>query len=130
MAESYRVEVIPQPVSLARICMWVQAGLGAVGLLLLLTLVGGMEANAAGAALLLFAVPLGAILLIGFAAYRMTSRRRWVRVAGLVVESLLVLNGLWSLLGEVSLGTLLNMALAAAVVWLLFTRQSAAWFDR
>ncbi|MEV4290296.1 hypothetical protein AB0K40_32715 [Nonomuraea bangladeshensis] len=130
MAESYRVEAIPQPVSLARICMWVQAGLGTVGLLLLLTLVGGMEADAAGAAVLLFAVPVGAILLIGFAASRMTSRRRWVRVAGLVVESLLVLNGLWSLLGEVSVGTLANMALAAAVVWLLFTRQSAAWFDR
>ncbi|MCK2214169.1 hypothetical protein MF672_010255 [Actinomadura sp. ATCC 31491] len=130
MAESYRVEVVPLPVSVARICMWVQAGMGALGLALLLTLVGGMSGEAVGTALPMLAVPLAAILVIGYAAYQVRSRRRWVRAAGIVVESLQVLHGIWSLTGGFGVSTVLNVALALAVAYLLVRPESAAWFDR
>ncbi|MFI7707236.1 hypothetical protein [Nonomuraea sp. NPDC049480] len=131
MSEPYGIEAMPQSVSVARICMWIQAGMGLVGLLLLFILLGSAPAGAVESALLIaLAVPLATILLIGFLAMRITSRRGWVRTTGLVVEFLLVLLGILELLGDVSLGNVLGILLAAVVFGQLCKSSSATWFDQ
>ncbi|MFC5823152.1 hypothetical protein [Nonomuraea insulae] len=131
MSEPYSLQVMPQSVSFARICMWVQAVLGLAGLFLLLILLGGAPAGAVGGALVASLVlPLVTILLIGFLAMRVSSRRRWVRVCGLIVESLLVLGGVWQLGSGVSFGNVLGLLLAALVFAQLCRSTSALWFDR
>lgn len=131
MSEPYSFQVMPQSVSVARICMWVQAVLGLAGLFLLLILLGGAPAGAVGGALVASLVlPLVTILLIGFLAMRVSSRRGWVRVSGLIVESLLVLGGVWQLGSGVSFGNVLGLLLAALVFAQLCRSTSALWFDR
>lgn len=128
MSEPYSLQVMPQSVSFARICMWVQAVLGLAGLFLLLILLGSAPAGGALAASLV--LPLVTILLIGFLAMRVFSRRRWVRVCGLIAESLLVLGGVWQLGSGVSFGNVLGLLLAALVFAQLCRSTSALWFDR
>jgi hypothetical protein len=131
MSEPYSIEAIPQSVSVARICMWIQAGLGLVGLFLLFILLGSAPAGAIGGALLLaLSIPLATILLIGLLASRIGSRRGWVRTAGLVVEFLLILLGIWEVLDGASFGNVLGVLLAAVVFGQLCRSSSAMWFDR
>ncbi|UBU13398.1 hypothetical protein [Nonomuraea gerenzanensis] len=122
---------MPASVSVARLGMWVQAVMGLVGVLLLFVLLGSAPPGAVGAALLIaLSVPLATILLIGFLALRIPSRRGWVRVTGIVVELLLVLLGLWQLTGAVSFGNVLGVLLAGLVFAQLCRAPSATWFDR
>ncbi|TMR18637.1 hypothetical protein ETD86_21465 [Nonomuraea turkmeniaca] len=131
MSEPYSIEAMPQSVSVARVCMWIQTGLGLIGLLLLFILLGSAPSGAIGGALLLaLSIPLATILLIGFVASRIGSRRGWVRTAGLVIEFLLILLGIWEVFGGVSLGNVLGVLLAAAVFGQLCRSSSAMWFDR
>lgn len=131
MSEPYAVEAMPRAVSVARICMWVQAVMGLVGLFLLFVLLGSVSAGpASGAVLAALAVPLLTILLIGFLALRISTRRSWVRACGLVVEFLVTLLGLWQLLGSVSLGNVLGVLLAGVAFGQLCRSPSATWFDR
>ncbi|WP_188189076.1 hypothetical protein [Nonomuraea sp. SYSU D8015] len=102
-----------------------------VGLLLLFILLGSAPAGAVGSGLpIALGIPLATILLIGFLAIRISSRRGWVRAAGLVVELLLVLLGIWEVLGGISLGNVLGVLLAAVVFGQLCKSSSATWFDR
>ncbi|WP_157547824.1 hypothetical protein [Nonomuraea candida] len=131
MSEPCRVEAMPRSVSVARICMWVQAVMGMVGLLLLFILLGSAPSGTVGVALLLvLAVPLAAIVTIGFLASLVRTRRAWVRVTGIVVEFLLVLLGLWQLPGGGSFGTVLGILLAGVAFAQLCRSSSARWFDR
>jgi hypothetical protein len=131
MSEPYSIEAMPQSVSVARICMWIQAVLGLVGLFLLFILLGSVPVGAVGGALVLaLSIPLAMILLIGFLAIRVPSRRGWVRAFGLVVEFLLVLLGIWELTDGVSFGNLLGVLLAGVVFAQLCRSSSAMWFDR
>ncbi|MEU8356064.1 hypothetical protein AB0C27_08620 [Nonomuraea sp. NPDC048882] len=135
MSEAYAVEAMPRSVSVARICMGVQAVMGMVGLFLLFVLLGSvplstMVSAAGGAVLVALAVPLLTILLIGFLALRIPTRRSWVRACGLVVELLVTLLGLWQLLGSVSLGNVLGVLLAGVAFGQLCRSSSASWFDR
>ncbi|MEV5888018.1 hypothetical protein [Nonomuraea fuscirosea] len=131
MSEPYAVEAMPRSVSVARICMWVQAVMGLVGLFLLFVLLGSVPAGpASGAVLVALAVPLLTILLIGFLALRIPTRRSWVRACGLVVEFLVTLLGLWQLVGSISLGNVLGVLLAGVAFGQLCRSASATWFDR
>ncbi|MEV4168036.1 hypothetical protein [Nonomuraea sp. NPDC049709] len=131
MSEPYSIEAMPQSVSVARTCMWVQAVLGLVGLFLLFVLLGSAPAGAVGGALLAaLAVPLATILLIGYLAMRIPSRRGWVRTFGLVIEFLLVLLGVWQLTDGASFGNVLGVVLAGVVFAQLCRSSSAMWFDR
>lgn len=131
MSGPYGAEAMPASVSVARLGMWVQAVMGLVGVLLLFVLLGSAPPGAVGAALLIaLSVPLATILLIGFLALRIPSRRGWVRVTGIVVELLLVLLGLWQLTGAVSFGNVLGVLLAGLVFAQLCRAPSATWFDR
>ncbi|PZG22342.1 hypothetical protein [Nonomuraea aridisoli] len=131
MSESYDVEVMPPSVAVARFCMWAQAILGLVGVSLLVALLGGaLPVAQAGLLVAGLAVPLATLLLIAFLALRMRSRRGWVRTAGLVVELLMTLLGLWQLVGDVTVGNLLGVLTAGAVFGLLCRQSSATWFDR
>ncbi|MFG2071582.1 hypothetical protein [Nonomuraea maritima] len=131
MSESYTITAMPPSVAVARFCMWAQSILGLVGVLLLATLLGGaLPTGVVGAFLLWLAVPLATLALIGFLAARMSSRRGWVRTAGLVMEALIVFLGGWQLLDGVTVGNLLGVAMAGVVFWLLCGSSSATWFDR
>ncbi|GAA3669963.1 hypothetical protein GCM10022224_037680 [Nonomuraea antimicrobica] len=131
MSESYGVEVMPQSVLVARLCMWVQAVLGMVGLFLLFVLLGSAPVGAVGGVLLAgLTVPLVMILLIGFLAMRVASRRGWVRTCGIVIEFLLVLLGVWQLVDGAGFGNVLGVLLAGVVFAQLCRAPAAAWFDR
>ncbi|SEG79026.1 hypothetical protein SAMN05444920_104663 [Nonomuraea solani] len=131
MSEPYGSEAMPPSVYVARVCMWIQAVLGMVGLLLLLILLGSVPVGTVrGALLFALAVPLVTIVLIGFLAARLISRRGWVRVCGLVVELLLVLLGIWRVVNGVSFGNVLGVLLAALAFAQLCRASSARWFDR
>ncbi|TYB56363.1 hypothetical protein FXF51_43830 [Nonomuraea sp. PA05] len=123
---------MPSSVSVARLCMWVQTVMGLAGLLLLFVALGSATpAGAVGVALLVaLSVPLATILLIGFLAMRVPSRRGWVRVTGIVVELLLVVLGLWQLTGALTFGNVLGVLLAGLVVAQLCRAPSATWFNR
>jgi hypothetical protein len=131
MSEPYGIEAMPQSVSVARICMWIQAGMGLFGLFLLFILLGSApEAAVGGALLIALAVPAATILLIGFLAFRISSRRGWVRTTALIVEFLLILLGIWELVGEAGLGRVLSVLVAAVAFGQLVKSSSATWFDR
>lgn len=131
MSEPHGIEAMPQSVSVARICMWIQAGMGLFGLFLLLILLGSApEAAVGGALLIALTIPAATILLIGFLAFRISSRRGWVRTTALIVEFLLILLGIWELVGEASLGRVLSVLVAAVVFGQLVKSSSATWFDR
>jgi hypothetical protein len=121
---------MPPSVSIARVCMWVQAVLGLFGLLLLLILMASAPASWDGAIVVALAVPLATILLIGFLALRVHTRRSWIRLSGLVLELLLVLLGVVQLLGDVSVGSVLGLVLPAVVFAQLRRPPSAQWFDQ
>ncbi|MEV0613392.1 hypothetical protein AB0I81_08700 [Nonomuraea sp. NPDC050404] len=131
MYEPYGIQTMPQSVSVARLCMWIQTALGLFGLLLLFVLLANAPAGAVGVAVLVaLAVPLLAIVMIGFLASQVRSRRSWVRITGLIVEFLIVLLGVWELMSGGTFGTVLGMLLAAVVFAQLCRSSSAMWFDR
>lgn len=125
---------MPGSVRVARGMMWVAvvlvvcAGLALVGLLgqytdelpqsakLLLAILGG--------------VAIASVVLIGVLAAKMSSRRRWVRITILVLETLNIGTGLLSLVNEFNAGTLFGIGYAAVIVALLCTDDARVWFDR
>ncbi|MGW0806146.1 hypothetical protein [Nonomuraea sp. NPDC002799] len=131
MSEPYSMEAMPRSVTVARICMWIQTILGLVGLFLLFVLLGSAPVSTVrGALLVALLVPLATILLLGFLASRMPTRRGWVRVCGLVVESALILLGIWELANGVTFGNVLGVLLSGAVFAQLCRSSSGTWFDR
>ncbi|MGN9789233.1 hypothetical protein ACTMTF_48135 [Nonomuraea sp. ZG12] len=71
---------------------------------------------------------IGASALIGLLIIVMRTRRRWVRWAGGAVELALVANAIVGLSGGLSVGAFAGLALAVAVIALLLTSSSTAWF--
>ncbi|MGN9837371.1 hypothetical protein ACTMTI_04515 [Nonomuraea sp. H19] len=130
MSENYSIAVMPQSVSVARICMWLQAGLGLAGLFLLFIVLRVPLGAGGGVVLFSVALPLAAMLLVGFLATQVSSRRGWVRTTGLVVELLLIPLGIWELLYGVSFGNVLGVLLPAVVFGQLCRSSSRMWFDR
>ncbi|MEU6716912.1 hypothetical protein ABZ897_36085 [Nonomuraea sp. NPDC046802] len=131
MSEAYGVEAMPLSVAIARICMWIQASLGLIGLFLLFVVLGGAPLSVVdGALVFTLLVSTAAIVLPGFLAHRTASRRGWVRVCGLVVEVLQIGVGIWALTGGVSVGRVLSVVLAGIVVAQLCRPSSAMWFNR
>ncbi|MDF5755571.1 hypothetical protein [Spongiactinospora sp. TRM90649] len=130
MYESHRLDSAPQPVVIARRLMWGQVVLGVLGILIILLALANIGGGAMATATLLLAVGIISTGVLVALILACKTRRKWVRIAIIVVEALLVLDRAIQLLTGPNIGTLLYLALSIPVIVLLARRDAAAWFDR
>jgi hypothetical protein len=107
-----------------------RAGLGLVGLFVLFIVLGMPLKAGGGVVLVSIALPLATMVLVGFLATQVSSRGGWVRTAGLLVELLLAVLGIWEILDGVTFGNVLGVLLPAVVFAQLCRSSSRVWFDR
>ncbi|MGJ6969147.1 hypothetical protein ACSDR0_45385 [Streptosporangium sp. G11] len=120
--------------------MWIQVALPLLGFLVLslfLNLNGTISVDdvignigLSPFLFILFILGIATTVLTGVLAASYSSRKRWVRIAALVVEGFMILDGGYGFVSGASLGSLLNLVLAGVVVFQLSRPVAVAWFDR
>lgn len=116
--------IMPTSVRVARIIMSVQLA-GAVFLFAILVIPLVLGGVFIPEALLIVGVGVA----IGVVVFGMRSRRPWVRWMGVTIQALGVVVFVLVAVIEADFSAPLGLVLSVAVIVLLLTRSSAAWFD-
>jgi len=126
---------LPKELSAARVIMWVQFGFGVLGsALFLLGLAALLSVGfVAGAAVVLVLgfVAIAMTVLIGVCAATLKQGRKWTLYATIVAEVLMILNylnALFSVQVGNTLGSVIGLVLAAAVLGSLLRPTGRAFF--
>jgi hypothetical protein len=132
MSEPYKPELMPQAVKTARLLMWIQVAIPLLGFVVLFIFFLGGSTGIGGLGILPFVLilSLAITVLVGVLAASCTSRKRWVRITALVIESLMILEEGYGLVTGPSFNGLISLTLAVVVVVQLSRPVASAWFDR
>jgi len=120
--------IMPTSVRVARIIMSVQLA-GAVFLFAILVIPMVLGGVFIPEALLVIVLIVGNGVAIGVVVFGMKSRRPWVRWMGVTIQALGVVVFVLVAVIEADFSAPLGLVLSVAVIVLLLTRSSAAWFD-
>jgi hypothetical protein len=127
MSEQDFTRQMPAEARTARIIMFVQGGLILAIYLLFLFLLPAQGLSGALTVLVMLNLAWGFII-VGV-AFNFSSRKRWVRIAAMVVEGIIVLNGVITLLGGGNaIGSLIGLLLAVLVLYQLIRPAARVWF--
>ncbi|MEU4667106.1 hypothetical protein AB0F91_03830 [Amycolatopsis sp. NPDC023774] len=122
----------PKGVGQARIFMWIQAGILALGSILLLVLAGRLAATTAGdtgvAGLLIVNLVIDVVMIVVLVVCALTlpSGKQWPWVAAIVVEAIVVINGIITIINSGVVGVL-PIVLAALALRGLMHKDVRAW---
>lgn len=112
--------------------MFVQAGLGVAGALVILVALG-IDGFDDGDTLLVSLLSLGLAAALLWCAIVLPRRLRWVRITAIAIECVVVFNGLVTVLIGVAIDVVqpqafLPIILGMLVIWPLGRRDVKAWF--
>ncbi len=127
MSEQDFTHRMPSEARSARVIMFVQGGFVLLVYLLFLFLLPAQGLSGALTVLVLLNLAWGFII-VGV-AFNFATRKRWVRIAAMVVEGIIVFLGVFTLLGGGNtIGGLINLLLAVLVIYLLIRPAARVWF--
>lgn len=118
---------MPGTVRAARTIMCVQLVLTL--LLTVILMLGLSQLGWNGTLLLILLNGIVSIGVTGLVVFKMGTRGKWVRWTGLGIQGLSVIGSVMGGFSGVSAGQLVGLVLPVAVIVLLLTPPSAAWFD-
>ncbi|MEU6713805.1 hypothetical protein ABZ897_20215 [Nonomuraea sp. NPDC046802] len=121
--------VTPRPVRIAQGWMFVQAFLGMVAGVLLVAVLAP-AGPLPGSAWAVIAVCVAFYIGIGVLAGLLDGRNRWVRVTALILEILLIIQGVLTMVTSPNLGTAVGLTLAVVAARYLCHEETARWLHR
>ncbi|MGW6494481.1 hypothetical protein [Nonomuraea angiospora] len=121
--------VTPRPVRIAQGWMYVQAFLGIAASVLLVALLAP-SGPLPGSVWALIGVSVAFYVGLGVLGGLLDSRRRWIRITALILETLMIIQGGVSMITGPNLGTAVGLIVAVVAARYLAHEETARWLHR